>query len=128
MSASTPQTNRPPARAPRAVVARATPAAPERDPALPRVPRIAVIVTHGMGQQVPFETLEGVAYALRDANFRHHGAEPDVRTRFVRIGERLLPCAMLTVRDLDGAQRDVHLYEVYWAPLTESKITLRETT
>ena len=89
--------------------------------------RVAVIVAHGMGQQVPFETLEGIADALRDAEQRRCRPEPTVHTRFVRLGDQVLPRAVLTLTTTGGDPREVHLFEVYWAPLTEGKATLRET-
>jgi hypothetical protein len=32
-----------------------------RPPASPPVNRVAILVAHGMGQQVPYETIDGVA-------------------------------------------------------------------
>lgn len=93
-----------------------------------------MIVCHGMGQQVPFETLNGVADVLRDA-------DPDRRlrvnkrtARFATLGEVALPRVELCMEKVELCMEkvgipspDVHLYEVYWAPLTEGQITLKET-
>jgi hypothetical protein len=52
--------------------------------------------------------------------------------RYVKLGNQYLPRIELTLRETpDGSSpdsvREVHLYEVYWAPLTEGRVTLRET-
>ncbi|HXY29608.1 MAG TPA: hypothetical protein VEI06_02775 [Gemmatimonadaceae bacterium] len=82
---------------------------------------VAVIVVHGMGQQVPFETLHSVA----DALWREHtGADltaTDLRVRYARFGTEWVPRAELELTN--GKRRTVHLYEAYWAPLTEGRAT-----
>ena len=98
------------------------------------VEKVAVIVTHGMGQQVPFETLEMVANAvLREHKLQNPKApEPKVVTRVVRMGtegnpvELQLPRAEMRLTLPGGTHRDVHFYEVYWAPLTEGKVTISD--
>lgn len=91
---------------------------------LPGAPsRVAVIVAHGMGQQLRFETLEQVARALLP-----WASRPDVAVREVRIGEERLHRAEIEVDAGPGrAARQVHLYEAYWAPLAEGRISARET-
>ncbi|HEX6535618.1 MAG TPA: hypothetical protein VF041_13560 [Gemmatimonadaceae bacterium] len=83
----------------------------------------AIIVCHGMGQQVQFETLNAVAAAL----WRKQSDEPmrpdAVRVRYVAFGDDWLPRVEMTV-DAGGATREVHLYEAYWAPITEGKVGL----
>jgi len=87
------------------------PAAPPSDDG---VEKLAVIVTHGMGQQVAFETLEMLADAVRtEAASRNPGAPPPpVATRVVRLGtkggptEPQLPRAELRVFLPDGTPRD----------------------
>jgi hypothetical protein len=116
---------------------------PQTSPQVPVVPaqpaaddgveKVAVIVTHGMGQQVPFETLELVANAVRDEDLRRNpGTNPQVTTRVVRLGttgksdEPQLPRAEIRLTRDDHRPVDVHFYEVYWAPLTEGKVTIRD--
>jgi len=88
------------------------------------VERVAIVVAHGMGQQVPFETLEGVASAVRSAA----GTSVPITTRFVAASGAnadareagagtLIPRAELTL-----GTAEVHLYEIYWAPLTEGRV------
>ena len=75
--------------------------------------RHAVLVVHGMGQQMPFDTAATVADELRGG-----GA---ATVRVVDVGGERLHRVEMRVGD-----RDVDVYEAYWAPLTEGKITLRD--
>ncbi len=90
---------------------------------LPAAPNTAVLVAHGMGQQVRFETLEQVARLLLP-----WASDGEVVVREVRIGDERLHRAEIRVPGGGGgAPRNVHIYEAYWAPLTEGKISARET-
>jgi hypothetical protein len=88
---------------------------------------VAVIVAHGMGQQVPFQTLGDFVEGARTA-----AAAPDTKveatTRFVRAADgtpkRL--SRLETTLMLNGAPTRVDFYEVYWAPHTEGVATLRD--
>jgi hypothetical protein len=90
---------------------------------------VAVLICHGMGQQVPFETLASVAERLQapDATalpvVRHvHFTDKDDKSR-----TNWLPRAEISVPGPAGeAAREVHVYEAYWAPLTEGVISLTE--
>ncbi len=95
--------------------------------AVPQTPRVAVLIAHGMGQQVKFETLDAVATALRREAIRRGQDEPEAAVRILRFDDASIPRAELTLRDADGRDRDVHLFEAYWAPLTEGQITLAQT-
>ncbi|HET7207252.1 MAG TPA: hypothetical protein VFI95_11810 [Terriglobales bacterium] len=118
----------------------ASPSVPQQYQARTGVPeppaqhqRVAVIVHHGMGQQVPYETIEGVANAIWSRTGQE-GTQPVVRR--VRLGvagkdeiEPDLVRAELRVQSqAEGQQRnfDVHIYESYWAPLTEGQVTVRD--
>ncbi|HEX8326903.1 MAG TPA: hypothetical protein VF629_05145 [Hymenobacter sp.] len=89
---------------------------------------VALLVTHGMGQQVPFATLAAVVELLQGP--QPPGAPVVTHVRFLdpdRRRETWLPRAELQVASLDGqAARTVHVYETYWAPLTEGNISLSE--
>lgn len=90
---------------------------------MPAAANTAVLVAHGMGQQVRFETLEQVARLLLP-----WAAGPEVVVREVNIGaERLHRAEIRVRREGGGAPRNVHIYEAYWAPLAEGKISARET-
>jgi hypothetical protein len=86
----------------------------------------AVFVAHGMGQQVPFETLDQVARGLCE-EIEDAGAEVVERAaRTVRVGCETLQRLELDVRSKEGEKlRPIHLYEGYWAPLTEGVAGLR---
>ena len=101
------------------------PASPTPGAHLP--PRVAILVAHGMGQQVKFETLDLLTTALRREARRRGDAEPDVAVRMVRFDDDSIARAELTLRDAQGGERELHCYEAYWAPLTEGQISARQT-
>jgi len=79
-----------------------------------------VFVTHGMGQQVPFATVDDLVAALRT----HPAlAEAKPHAEVVQLGDQMLQRVAL---HLPGLNRDIHFYEGYWAPLTEGAVTLRD--
>ncbi|HWH09018.1 MAG TPA: hypothetical protein VNX21_07440 [Candidatus Thermoplasmatota archaeon] len=116
--------------APEKAQAQAAPRPGETSPGAER--RVAVLVAHGMGQQVPFETLDQVAVKLAEsADGWRLATHPDgtrkaVVPRNVQLGKtRLRRVEMELARDVPpGAPpqtREVHVYEAYWAPLTEGQ-------
>jgi hypothetical protein len=94
--------------------------------------RVAVLVCHGMGQQVQFETLDAVVREVRETALRcgtlvseKEGVGVSIHPdegRFVARAE-----LNLKRKDQNASRREVHFYEAYWAPLTEGRVTLRET-
>ncbi len=105
-----------------------------------RVERVAVLVCHGMGQQVSYETLDCVAKALASKEEAAQGGAPPnnegsakrvkaakPRVSFARIGKQRLARAELTVAGADGL-REVHVYEGYWAPLMEGRVAAWDVT
>ncbi|HZL28453.1 MAG TPA: hypothetical protein VFC39_18160 [Acidobacteriaceae bacterium] len=85
---------------------------------------IACMVTHGMGQQVPFETAASIAEAFV------RGRPPQSKPQANRVRLSTAPDSELVSRmELIYAAQNgepethVHIYEGYWAPLTEGKIT-----
>jgi hypothetical protein len=91
--------------------------------ASPSVPTTAVIVCHGMGQQVRFETLEDVASAI----LSQASQVVSKRVGLVQSSDDLLARSELLCADSNGTRHSIHLYEAYWAPLTEGQIGLKET-
>jgi hypothetical protein len=88
----------------------------------PRDP-IAILVAHGMGQQIQFQTLDDVAEGL--CRFAKRGRRAP-RAETVEVsGQRLQRLDLLLTLE-NGAEREVHVYEAYWAPLTEGRVTLRD--
>nr|MBA3318691.1 hypothetical protein [Gemmatimonadales bacterium] len=84
------------------------------------VRKLAVFVTHGMGQQVPFATLDAVFERLRRLE-PFASARPEAET--VRLGGQQMQRLVLRLPSLG---REIHFYEGYWAPLTEGEVTLRD--
>ena len=92
-------------------------------------PAVAVIVFHGMGQQVKFQTLNDVAYGIRDAVVRAGQTLARPHTVLLRQHApnddcKYIPRAELEIDGIVPTQ--IHIYECYWAPLTEGKATLRD--
>jgi hypothetical protein len=88
------------------------------------IKRVAVFVAHGMGQQIPFQTLDQVAEGLRLQDSVHHPAvKSDVRS--VKFEDQWLQRIELHLRSGTANPVEAHVYEGYWAPLTEGKITAR---
>lgn len=87
-------------------------------------PPIAVIVFHGMGEQVKFQTLGDLAKSL----LRFADAPIQTAVSLSRPADSFVTRAEISWHD-NQTQRDydVHLYEAYWAPLTEGQITYVET-
>jgi hypothetical protein len=95
--------------------------------------RVAVIVNHGMGEQVPYQTIEGVAKAIWRGAKNHSGtiaSHPLIRR--VRLGlkgkdevESELVRAEVVIASGEH-NYDVHIYEAYWAPLTEGRVSLTD--
>jgi hypothetical protein len=89
-----------------------------------------VWVVHGMGQQIPFETLDSLANGLLDVPPNLTQIKP--RWRTVKIADQVLQRVEL---DIDGIERgkagelpkkyQLHLYETYWAPKTRCRLPLR---
>jgi hypothetical protein len=111
---------------------KAQPAAapPAGGPKLER--RIAILICHGMGQQVQFETLDAVVREVRETALRcgtlvseKEGVGVSLHPDEGRFIARAELC--LTRKDQNDARREVHFYEAYWAPLTEGRVNMRET-
>lgn len=87
------------------------------------VPKYAVLVVHGVGQQTKFETLD----MLADGIARAAGGAVDGPpvARLVTVEDEWLQRLELTLRT-DGGTRELHVYEAYWAPLTEGAVNLRD--
>jgi hypothetical protein len=87
----------------------------------------AILVAHGMGQQIPFQTLDDVAEGLMalDARGRAGVPNPTART-IVAEGERVSRLELSLQLDAGGMTREVHIYEGYWAPFTEGRVSIRD--
>jgi hypothetical protein len=98
----------------------------------PEPKRVAYIVVHGMGQQVEYQTLGQLGDLMVDEERKlgTYSAPTGVKVVRVKItndpNDVPLSRAEFTVQR-GKEQIDVHVYEGYWAPLTEGKITFLET-
>ena len=95
--------------------------------------RYAVFIAHGMGQQVPYETIDVATQGLRRVIDKVDGIslrDDKVRTRAVRIGTQVHERAEfdLNVEGEEGTSEkvEVHVYEAYWAPITEGQVKLKD--
>lgn len=86
----------------------------------------AVWIVHGMGQQVPFETVDGLAEGI--IRVAQPAPGPDgfaPKVRVVQIGDQTVQRVELKVFER-GKVQELHLYEAYWAPVTEGEVKLSE--
>jgi hypothetical protein len=86
----------------------------------------AVWIVHGMGQQVPFETVDGLAEGIMRVAHPLPGTDgfaPRVRT--VQIGDQTVQRVELDVFERNS-RVELHLYEAYWAPVTEGEVKLSD--
>ena len=103
-----------------------------RDPENPKCSkRIGILMFHGMGQQVPFETLDCIAKSLRQEARLRGDVVRSQTARLIDIDGAMAPRVELLIDRTAGSaqepdQMEVHLYESYWAPITEGKVTLRD--
>jgi hypothetical protein len=88
---------------------------------------VAVLVCHGMGQQVRYETISAVAEAIQTEADEQGGKVSPVEVHLSEENESFLARAELTWRDKKQVEHCVHVYEAYWAPLTEGKVTYWDT-
>jgi hypothetical protein len=92
---------------------------------------VAVLVCHGMGQQVRYETISSIAEAIRQEAQEQHGTADEIQVHLAREtedpGADFLARAEVNWKDQHGTSHRVHVYEAYWAPLTEGRITYRDT-
>jgi hypothetical protein len=89
----------------------------------------AVWIVHGMGQQIPFETVDSLTEGLMSAAKPPTGQPAFTpKARSVRVGDQVLQRVELQVAGESGKTYELHLYEAYWAPLTEGVANLRDVT
>jgi len=88
--------------------------------------KVALFVAHGMGQQVPFETMDCVAAGLM--RIARKGGKPAaaIRAETCLIGGQKLQRIELDLRDEHDQPLEVHVYEGYWASVTEGQVTISD--
>lgn len=114
---------------------------PVTSDALPSTKRIAVLVIHGIGQQQPYETLDQFTRGLLNS-FRSDPHAPDwkiypqleickdpshTQQSWVRASYRIKPDTPVVFQSdshtAGDSIEDISLFEYYWAPITQDKIT-----
>jgi hypothetical protein len=88
---------------------------------------VGVLVCHGMGQQVRYETISSVAQAIRTEAAAQGGRVSPVEVHLSAEHDEFLARAELSWKDKDQREHCVHVYEAYWAPLTEGQVTYWDT-
>ena len=89
--------------------------------------KIAVFAAHGMGQQIPFQTMDDIASGLlKVAKVADPKRKAEIRTSTVKLQSGSLQRIELDVDDVHGQPAEIHVYEGYWAPLTEGKLSARD--
>ncbi|MGH9861881.1 MAG: hypothetical protein ACRD35_00495 [Candidatus Acidiferrales bacterium] len=87
----------------------------------------AILVIHGIGEQNPYETLDSFAQGLA-RHFSSQGARPLLRPERIRHEswtEIAIHLEFAESATANGLRR-LSLFEFYWAPYTEGKVTDRQ--
>jgi hypothetical protein len=106
-------------------------------PLAPRIlqsARTAILVIHGIGEQNPYETLDQFARNLT-RYLKHEGGIDDLTVSAQKIDHNDWVEAMVHLetkahgpRTMEGhTSAHIDLYEYYWAPMTEDKISYKQT-
>jgi hypothetical protein len=96
--------------------------------------RTAILVIHGIGEQNPYETLDQFARNLT-RYLKHEGGIDDLTLSAQKIDHNDWVEAMVRLETNDHGPRTeeghasalIDLYEYYWTPMTEDKISYKET-
>ena len=88
---------------------------------------VAVLVCHGMGQQVRYETISSIASAVLTEAWSNGGVANPLDVHLVQQDQGILTRAEISWKDGAGVPHAAHVYEAYWAPLTEGRVTYRDT-
>lgn len=78
---------------------------------------VAIIVVHGMGQQVPFESIDAIASIITEKDRFKASSVQQVDGTLLARGE----CTF------DDHPVEAHIYEGFWSPLTQAKVNFFET-
>ncbi len=95
--------------------------------AAPAAPPVAVLVCHGMGQQVRYETISAVANAIRIEAEKAGGVAEPLDVRLFQQDHSICTRAEISWTDKAHVPHAAHVYEAYWAPLTEGRVTYWDT-
>lgn len=96
-------------------------------PEVPTEPCVAVLVCHGMGEQVRYETIGQLAASILAEASRQGCVISTNGIQMSLEGDEFLARAELNWTDAAEVKHNVHVYEAYWAPITEGKVTYWDT-
>ncbi len=106
----------------------ASPYAALKTPIITDKKNLALIVIHGIGEQNPYETLDGFARGLDQYYRDTYHADSTLRPERVDYSHGPRMCVHLEPPAAAASVwRRISLFEYYWAPETEDKITYRES-
>jgi hypothetical protein len=88
---------------------------------------VAVLVCHGMGEQVRFETIGQVAASVLKEAVGQGCTAIGTGVELSQQNDSFLARAELNWVNPAGVSHSVHVYEAYWAPITEGKVTYLDT-
>ncbi len=96
----------------------------------PKPKKLAVFVAHGMGQQLRFETLDQVVQGLIEREVATGKKRSDVTIEppavTIKSDGVMLHGLKLKLIGNDLSEREVHVFEGYWAPLAEGQVRLKD--
>ena len=96
----------------------------------PKPRKLAVFVAHGMGQQLRFETLDQVVQGLIEREVATGKKRSDVTIEppavTIKSDGVMLHGLRLKLIGNDLSEREVHVFEGYWAPLAEGQVRLKD--
>jgi SAM-dependent methyltransferase len=88
---------------------------------------VALLVCHGMGQQVRFETIGQIAASLLKYAEQQQCQAINTGVQLSLENDSFLARAEINWTTPAGKPHCVHIYEAYWAPITEGHVTYWET-
>jgi hypothetical protein len=88
---------------------------------------VALLVCHGMGEQVRFETIGQISASLLKEAVAEGCTVSETGVELSFQNESFLARAELNWMTPEGNAHAVHVYEAYWAPVTEGQVTYWET-
>jgi hypothetical protein len=88
---------------------------------------VALLVCHGMGEQVRFETVGQIAASVLKEAAAQGCTVTQTGVNLSFQNESFLARAELNWTTPQGKPHSVHVYEAYWAPVTEGQVTYWET-
>ena len=87
--------------------------------------KVAVFVAHGMGQQVPFETMDTIGAGLEAiAQRKAKPLKGAMRAQTCLLGGQKLQRIEMDLTDERDQPLEVHVYEGYWASITEGQVNI----